>query len=690
MQMLVFCRRFLGFAAAVVALVFSAAASADPPARVARLGYAAGAVSFSAAGADDWVQATVNRPLSIGDRLWLDAGASAEVQDGGTMIRLNANSAVSLLNFDDQGTQLQLTQGVLNIRVRRLAPKQMFEVVTPQLVFTLRQIGDYRIAVDADGSETDIIVRAGQGEVSGAGAAYLVDAQQRYRFRSNDLRDFEFLAAPALDAFDRWAADRDRALDNSVSARYVSRDVVGYQDLDAHGNWMPDSTYGTVWFPNRVAADWAPYRDGHWLWIEPWGWTWIDDAPWGFAVSHYGRWARLGNRWAWVPGPVRSSAYYAPALVVFIGGDNLRLSISGAHGGIGWFPLAPREVYRPAYASSRSYFESINRSNTRIGKVGVSNSYKLRDGDEERYANRHIPGAVIAVPRNSFVGAQHVPGAALRLSPELLGRAPLLAAPAPAPDARVRHGAAVPGAGAPPPRAFERPGASRGVPYTNLPPPARVPAMPRPPVKVMPTPLPPVQLPSPQPQPQPQPQAQPQPQRQPQQSRPQSQPQAQPQAQPQQPQPQQPQPQPQPQAQPQPQRQPQQSRPQSQPQAQPQAQPQQPQPPSQPQAQPQPQRQPQAPQQPLQSQPQPNRRAPEVKAPVPPDLAPAPVAARPAEARAPQVQPKSPVPVAPPAQVGPKEESRVQKPPPTQGQAKEPEEGRDAGRRQDDRRKLGN
>jgi hypothetical protein len=297
--------RVLGFVVGVAFFVFSGAASADPPSRVARLGYTAGAVSFSPAGENDWVQATVNRPLTNGDRLWTDAGARAEVQAGGAVIRMNANTSVSVLNLDDQITQLQLTQGTLNVRVRRLAPNQVFEVDTPNLAFTLRQPGSYRIAVDPDGNATDIIVRQGQGEALGEGAAYLVDSRQAYRFRGTDLGDYEYLDAARLDEFDRWAADRDRAFDNSVSARYVSRDVVGYQDLDANGSWRVDATYGNVWFPNRVAADWAPYRDGHWAWIDPWGWTWVDDAPWGFAVTHYGRWTNLRGTWGWVPGGVR-------------------------------------------------------------------------------------------------------------------------------------------------------------------------------------------------------------------------------------------------------------------------------------------------------------------------------------------------------------------------------------------------
>ena len=157
-------------------------------------------------------------------------------------------------------------------------------------------------------------------------------------------------------------SDRDRRYDGSVSARYVSPDVVGYQDLDAHGTWRVDATYGNVWAPNRLSAGWAPYRDGHWAWVDPWGWTWIDDAPWGFAVSHYGRWANLSGSWVWIPGPVRSRAYYAPALVVFVGGANFQITISSGNvGGIAWFPLGPREVYRPSYPVSRGYFENINQ-----------------------------------------------------------------------------------------------------------------------------------------------------------------------------------------------------------------------------------------------------------------------------------------------------------------------------------------
>ena len=238
-------------------------------------------------------RAAINRPLTTGDRLWADAGARAEIQIGGAMIRMNAGTGLSILNLDDRIVQLQLTQGTLNVRVRRFEPNQVFEVDTPNLAFTLRQPGEYRITVDADGNATEIVVRKGQGEVYGEGASYVVDSRQPYRFTGTGLRDYQYVDAPRPDEFDRWASDRDRSYDNSGSARYVSQDVVGYQDLDANGTWRVDASYGNVWIPTRVAADWAPYRDGHWAWVDPWGWTWVDDAPWGFAVSHYGRWTNM-------------------------------------------------------------------------------------------------------------------------------------------------------------------------------------------------------------------------------------------------------------------------------------------------------------------------------------------------------------------------------------------------------------
>lgn len=475
MQSQTFRQRAVAFVAGVALLAFSGWANADPPSRVARLGYMSGAVSFSPAGETDWDPATINRPLGSGDRLWTDQGARAEIEIGGASVRMNGATSVVVLNLDDRIAQLQLTQGTLSVNVRRLAPNQVVEVDTPNLAFTLRKPGAYRIAVDPDGNATDIIVRKGQGEAYGEGAAYVVDARQPYRFMGTGLREYEYLPMPPVDEFDRWASSRDRGYDSSPSARYVSPDVVGYQDLDANGTWRVEPNYGNVWVPNRVATGWAPYRDGHWTWIDPWGWTWVDDAPWGFAVSHYGRWAYMRGTWVWVPGPVRAPAYYAPALVVFVGGNNFQLSISSGNvSGVAWFPLAPREVYRPSYPVSRSYFENVNRSNTVINTTVINNTYKTYNTTNVTnvvYANRVVPGAVIAVPVTTFVQSQPVSKAAIRVSREQLARAAVANVAAVAPTERSVRGTGARGeqrgqqrSEGPPERVFERPVVARTAP----------------------------------------------------------------------------------------------------------------------------------------------------------------------------------------------------------------------------------
>jgi len=456
--------RTLAVAAGAAVLAFSGWVGADPPSRVARVGYMTGAVSFSPAGEPDWIEASINRPLTNGDRVWAETGARAEIQVGGALVRLDAGTGMSVLNLDDRIVQLQLTQGAMNLRVSRLEANQAIEVDTPNLAFTVRKPGAFRIEVDADGNATTIVVRNGQGEVAGDGASYVVDARQPFRFTGTGLREYERVDPPRLDEFDRWSGERDRAFDRSPSARYVSRDVVGYQDLDANGAWRVDATYGNVWFPNRVEAGWAPYRDGHWAWVDPWGWTWVDDAPWGFAVSHYGRWANLNGTWGWVPGPVGSRAYYAPALVVFVGGDNFGLAVPGGiPGGIGWFALGPREVYRPSYQVSRGYFDNINRSNTVVNTTVINNYYNNTNVTNVVYANRQVPGAVIAVPTTSFVQSQPVSRSAIRVTREMVAAAPIVAAAPVAPTEQSVRGSAA-ARGKPPVRAFDRPVVARTPP----------------------------------------------------------------------------------------------------------------------------------------------------------------------------------------------------------------------------------
>jgi hypothetical protein len=279
----------------------------DPPTRVARLGYIEGSVSFQPAGVDDWVQAVPNRPMTTGDQLWTDQRSRAELQLGSLVIRLSENTGFSFLSLDDHTVQMQLSSGSINVRVRRLDPDDYLEVDTPNLAFTASQPGSYRIDASQDGAYTVVSLRDGGGQATGNGQTYTLYGGQRGTFYGTDSLYANVEDIYGRDPFDNWANDRDRRYDQSPSARYLSHDVVGYEDLDENGDWRDDANYGHVWFPHAEAG-WAPYHTGHWDWIEPWGYTWVDDASWGYAPFHYGRWVTVGGRWGWVAGPVQVRA----------------------------------------------------------------------------------------------------------------------------------------------------------------------------------------------------------------------------------------------------------------------------------------------------------------------------------------------------------------------------------------------
>ena len=467
---------------ALVALLFVAERAAaddddDPPSRVARLAYASGNVSFNPAGTDDWVAAVVNRPMTTGDKLWSDDGSRAELHLDSAVLRLSDHTGFSFLNLSDEVTQLRLTEGTLYIRLRRLGDDETFEVDTPNLAFSILRPGRYRINVNEAGDATVVTVRDGQGEVTGGGSAYAVHAREEGVFNGADQLDaYVERVRESDDDFGQWCNERDRRDEHSVSSRYVSDDVVGYEDLDEYGGWRAVPEYGNVWFPHTVVVGWAPYRYGHWVWIAPWGWTWVDDEPWGFAPFHYGRWVVVGGVWGWVPVPPRPAvvtvAYvrpvYAPALVAWVGGAHwgVGVAVGGAPAaGVAWFPLGPRDVYCPSYRVSQRYVTNVNVSNTTIiNRTQVTNVYnnvyvnKTVNVTNVTYQNQTAPNAVTAVSHQAFVSAQPVRNNMIRVGQREFASAPVApVAPAVAPEQRSVVGAGAAARVRPPAPVLSRP-----------------------------------------------------------------------------------------------------------------------------------------------------------------------------------------------------------------------------------------
>ena len=406
----------------------------DPPARVARVSYAAGDLGLMPAGSTEWSAADVNRPLTNGDKLSTAPGARAELELGGAALRIDGESDIGVLNLNDQTGQFELTQGTLNLTVRNIDQGSSYEIDTPTVALVIDQPGNFRVAVSGDDITTTVSVFDGNGIVYGENNAQRDAYSGRsYQFSDSSLANVMVSDIEGGDAFDAWCNDRNAhdANDETATAQYVSDDVVGGQDLDAYGSWQDDGDYGAVWYPANVAAGWAPYRFGHWVWIGPWGWTWVDNSPWGFAPYHYGRWAFIRGAWGWMPGPRRGRPIYAPALVAFVG--------IGAGGPVGWFPLGPHEIYNPWYRASRNYYTNVNVTNiairngyTRDALINnIHHQYGFyqtgRPAPGMTYVNRSAPHAFTAVSAQAFAGARNVQASQVHMSPQQVAAASVMA-----------------------------------------------------------------------------------------------------------------------------------------------------------------------------------------------------------------------------------------------------------------------
>ena len=157
-----------------------------------------------------------------------------------------------------------------------------------------------------------------------------------------------------------------------------------------------------MWYPRAWRSAGLPYRYGHWAWISPWGWTWVDDAPWGFAPFHYGRWVYWGGAWGWCPGPVVVGV--RPDVRPGAGGLVWRTALRNGVGfggiGVGWFPLGWGEPFVPWYHYGPGYFRTVNITNTRITNINVVNVNNIR------YANRTVAGAITAAPASAFASGR--------------------------------------------------------------------------------------------------------------------------------------------------------------------------------------------------------------------------------------------------------------------------------------------
>jgi hypothetical protein len=384
------------FAALMLLSALPALAQVDPPGRVGRLAYLENNVNFRVDANDRGGPASLNWPLTSGAILETGDRSRAEVWVGSTAFRMPDRSQVEFPLIADDRIDVRMNDGALTVSVQDNDQANDIYINTPDGYVRFQSPGRYRI--DVLGDHSRLTVLSGHATFGDNYRATSLQTGQQMDRWSNGTERLDI--DRNQDDFDRWVDNREYAMAANNSRRYVSPHMTGYQDLDNYGAWRSVPEYGQVWYPESIPQDWAPYRYGRWAWVAPWGWTWVDNMPWGFAPFHYGRWAVIDNRWGWIPGEPRQRPVYAPALVGWVGKPNWNLSFSiGSSPAVGWFPLAPREVYVPSYRYSPRYVERVNACNVTNVQI-IHQTVRNYNTTPAQFAFRDQPRAVTVVPAN--------------------------------------------------------------------------------------------------------------------------------------------------------------------------------------------------------------------------------------------------------------------------------------------------
>ena len=373
---------------------------------VARLSVVRGDVSMQRGDSGDWVATTVNTPIVGGDTVATGENGRAEIQlDYANVLRLASQTQAKVANLSNGNIQVQVAQGYANLST--FGGDGQVEIDTPNVSVRPVRNGKFRIEVNAD-SETNVIVREGEAEVSTAQGSTNVKEGEVITVRGTDDPEYKVAQAPGGDDWDRWNRDRDNSLRNSEGVRRTNTYYAGAQDLDSYGRWVNIPGYGQVWQPNDQSATWAPYQSGRWVWEPYYGWTWVSYEPWGWAPYHYGRWFYYDTGWYWWPGPITPiyRPVWSPAFVTFIG-FGPHVGFGFGFGTIGWFPCGPFDPFFPWWGVGFNRFSVVNIA---VFNRGFGFHDHFHDGFHDRrfsnfslaFSNPRVRAGITSVSAESF------------------------------------------------------------------------------------------------------------------------------------------------------------------------------------------------------------------------------------------------------------------------------------------------
>jgi hypothetical protein len=424
----------------------------DPPPIAGSLATISGSVSFHAAGETNWTAATLNYPVTNGEGFWTEKQASATIDVADDSLVLDESTEFDVTTLDQSRFVTTLAQGAIFVHLNSVAQGQTLTVNTPRGAVTISQAGRYEIVAGDTDDATMVTVVEGAAHVSGTGVELDIGPQQTATIGGTDT--FSGSVGPMQQ--DAFLQAQLRVVLRTRTYATVPRQVqymTGGAELASYGTFTQTQQYGQVWYPSNVASTWAPYRDGHWAYVQPWGWTWVDNARWGFAPFHYGRWVQVDNRWGWIAGEEAAErsggAYasypvYSPALVAFVGVGAGSVGFSVGIGGGGyapaWVPLGPREPYYPWYHCRQDYFARVNnpygvpRTIIERGPTYINNVTNIRQTNinihqTNVYINQR---AATAIPAAAFARGEAVqrnfrpvPERAFAEAQPMIGRLPV-------------------------------------------------------------------------------------------------------------------------------------------------------------------------------------------------------------------------------------------------------------------------
>ncbi len=371
---------------------------------VARVSLIHGDVSTQRGDSGAWSAAVLNAPVVAGDRVSTGDKARTELQlDYANLLRLAEHSQANINTLTNSQIQIQLGHGMANYTVFKNSDADA-EIDTPNVAIrTERRESSFRILVTAD-DHTEVLVRKGEVEVTTPQGGTRVGQNQFITIQGTGADEqYKVGEAPARDDFDQWNSDRDNMIRNSDARRHTNDYYVGTEDMDNHGTWSEVPDYGPVWRPAETDPNWAPYRNGRWVYEPYWGWTWVSYDDWGWAPYHYGRWMYVGGGWGWWPGPAYGYPFYrpiwAPAYVSFFGwGGGFGVGFGFGWGSIGWLPLGPGDFFHPWWGRWGGRF-----GEGRFGEFNRGGFAPLRAGS--RFSNVNL-----AMHDTNFRGATSVSG----------------------------------------------------------------------------------------------------------------------------------------------------------------------------------------------------------------------------------------------------------------------------------------